>query len=158
MENTFYRTGIKIIIFSIMIVTLLIKNAFADGFIVVRDPQRTRPFRSNPFPLEVKYHRVDTKIKDLAAETYIDQVFYNPLNRRLEGYYIFPIPRGAVIKKFSMFINGKETYAELLDAKKARKIYEDIVRKQLDPAILEYEGQNIFKARIFPIEANSKKG
>ena len=56
-----------------------------------------------------------------------------------------------------MMINGKETKAELLDADKARKIYEDIVRQMRDPALLEYSQQNIFKLRIFPIEPRSEK-
>ena len=76
---------------------------------------------------------------------------------QLEGFYIFPIPKGAVINNFTMVINGKETKAELLDSDKARKIYEDIVRQMRDPALLEYSEQNIFKLRIFPIEPRSEK-
>ena len=137
-----------------MLLIFLTGNILADGFIVIHRPH---PHPSNPFPLEVKYHHVDAKIKGETAVTLIDQEFYNPLSRRLEGYYIFPVPKGAVLKRFSMSINGKEVQAELLDAKKARKLYEDIVRKQLDPAILEYEGLDIFKVRIFPIEPRSTK-
>ncbi len=138
----------------------------ADGFIVV-DPHGHIPHPQplpmpprppfNPFPLQVKYHHVDVNIQDLVALTSIDQVFYNPTAQRLEGYYIFPIPQNAVIKKFTMNINGKEMEAEMLDAEKARKIYEDIVRKQLDPALLEYMGRGLFKVRIFPIEPYSEK-
>jgi Ca-activated chloride channel family protein len=56
-----------------------------------------------------------------------------------------------------MKINGEMVSAELLDATKARQIYEDIVRQIKDPALLEYTGQGIFKVRIFPIEPRSKK-
>ena len=56
-----------------------------------------------------------------------------------------------------MVIDGKETEAELLDAVKAKKIYEEIVRKQLDPALLEYSGKAVFKVRIFPVEPRSSK-
>jgi Ca-activated chloride channel family protein len=138
----------------------------ADGFIIIpRPPYPYPPLPPRPiprppvgpFPLEVKYHRVDVTIEDRVATTRIDQVFYNPTRWRLEGYYLFPIPKNAVIKKFSMFVNGKELEAELLDANKARKIYEDIVRRQRDPALLEYSGLGVFKARIFPIEPYSEK-
>jgi Ca-activated chloride channel family protein len=132
----------------------------ADGFIVIpRPPHQPRPPHpsADPFPLEVKFHKVDVTIEDRVATTYIDQVFYNPTAWQLEGYYLFPIPKNAVIKKFSMFVNGRELEAELLDAKKARKIYEDIVRRRRDPALLEYTGQGVFKARIFPIEPHSEK-
>jgi Ca-activated chloride channel family protein len=150
----------KIIIFNkiliILFLVLIPVSALCDGFIIVPGHHR-RPVRHSAFPLEVKYHHVDVSINDLYAETKIDQAFYNGSSRRLEGHYIFPIPKNAAIKKFSMFINGKEVPAELLSAKKARKIYEDIVRRQIDPALLEYYDLNIFKARIFPIEPFSTK-
>jgi len=127
--------------------------SFADGFIVIPRPNPL----PNPFPLEVVYHKVDVKIDGQSAVTTIDQSFYNPSQYQLEGFYIFPIQKGAVINNFTMIINGKETKAELLDSDKARKIYEDIVRQMRDPALLEYSEQNIFKLRIFPIEPRSEK-
>ena len=77
--------------------------------------------------------------------------------QRLEGTYLFPVPKGAQIDKFAMDIGGKQVEAELLPADKARRIYEDIVRKLKDPALLEYAGRDVFKVRIFPIEPNSRK-
>ena len=126
---------------------------FADGLIIIPRPQ---PLQS-PYPLEVLYHHVEVKINGNVAETFIDQEFHNPSDVMLEGYYIFPIPKNAAIKDFSMEINGKMVSAELLDATKARQIYEDIVRQIKDPALLEYTGQGIFKVRIFPIEPRSSK-
>ncbi len=144
------------IILTAAVFLLLTGKIFADGFIIIERPPRPLPV-STPFPLEVKYHHVTVSITDLAAVTDIDQEFYNPTAMRLEGHYLFPIPEGAVIKKFSMFINGKETEAEILDSKKARQIYEDIVRQMRDPALLEYQDRGLFRARIFPIEPNSTK-
>ena len=142
----------------VFLIVMLAGPAFADGFIIVPRPPRPHPQpHFHPFPLEVKYHHVDVAIDDRIAVTTIDQEFYNPTRHRLEGYYLFPIPKNAVIKKFSMYINGKETPAELLDAKKARKIYEDIVRRMRDPALLEYSETGVFKVRIYPIEPNSTK-
>ncbi|MGC3956928.1 MAG: VIT domain-containing protein [Verrucomicrobiota bacterium] len=56
-----------------------------------------------------------------------------------------------------MDIGGKMVEAELLPAAKARAIYEDIVRKLKDPALLEYADRDVFKVRIFPIEPRSNK-
>jgi Ca-activated chloride channel family protein len=146
---------------SLLIILIFSSPVFADGFIIIppppHPPRPLPPHGFHPFPLEVKYHRVAVKIEDQIAVTRIDQAFYNPSHHRLEGYYLFPIPRGAVIKKFSMYIDGRETEAELLDAKKARKIYEDIVRRLKDPALLEYSDTGVFKVRIFPIEPRSTK-
>lgn len=146
---------------------VMAQAVYGDGFIVIPDgkifpPPHPRPIPlpppwPTPFPLEVTYHKVNVNIDGQAAVTSIDQEFYNPTAHRLEGYYLFPLPVNAVIKKFSMFVDGKEMPAELLDAHKARQIYEDIVRQQRDPALLEYAGQGVFKARIFPIEPYAKK-
>jgi Ca-activated chloride channel family protein len=148
------KKSIHIIKLALSAVLLLCGGVYSDGLIVVPPPPNSG---ASPYPLQVKYHRVSTSIVNMIATTSVDQEFYNPTRRRLEGYYIFPIPENAIIDKFSMFIDGKETEAELLDATKARKVYEDIVRKLIDPALLEYYGKGMFKARIFPIEPNSTK-
>jgi Ca-activated chloride channel family protein len=146
------KTNKKIFILFILQITFA-GTAFADGLIIIPRPSPL----PTPFPLEVVYHHVNVTINGNVSETYIDQEFYNPSDLMLEGYYIFPIPKGAVINEFSMEINGEMVYAELLDATKARQIYEDIVRQIKDPALLEYTGQGIFKVRIFPIEPRSNK-
>ncbi|HVO74012.1 MAG TPA: VIT domain-containing protein, partial [Ignavibacteriaceae bacterium] len=138
---------------AIVISLCLCKTIFADGLIIIPQPGPL----PTAFPLEVVYHHVDVKINGNVAETSVDQEFYNPTDYLLEGYYIFPIPKDAVIKNFSMIINGKETAAELLDAVKARRLYEDIVRQVRDPALLEYTNQGLFKVRVFPIEPRSSK-
>ena len=138
----------------------------ADGLIIIRPPfehpgphpmPMVPPGHFSFAPLAVNYHRVSVEINELAATTSIDQEFFNPNNSRLEGTYVFPLPPGAHIDRFSMDIDGKMTEAELLPADKARVLYEDIVRQMKDPALLEYVGRDAFKVRIFPIEPNAKK-
>src|SRR5437764_5231581 len=130
----------------------------ADGFIVIHDPpQRPVPGHFAFAPLQVTYHHVTVEINDQVAVTSVDQEFYNPNSPRIEGTYLFPLPAGSHIDKFSMDINGKMMDAELLPADKARALYEDVVRRYKDPALLEYMGRDAFKVRIFPIEPNSKK-
>jgi len=129
---------------------LLTGTLRADGLIVVPRP-------GSPFPLEVVFHRVSVAIEERVATTEIDQVFANPGLNRLEGVYLFPVPSGAVIEVFSMWVEGREVKAELLEAGRARRIYEDIVRRLRDPALLEYTGNGVLRARIFPIEPRSRK-
>jgi Ca-activated chloride channel family protein len=87
----------------------------------------------------------------------VDQEFHNPNPSRIEGSFVFPVPKGAHLDRFTMDIDGKQVEAELLSADKARHIYEDIVRKMRDPALLEYAGRDLFKVRIFPIEPHGRK-
>lgn len=146
-------------------------SAFSVGLIVVEDPafwqpplvptprppERRPPPRPVWAPLEVTFTKADVRIQDQLATTSIDQEFYNPNSRQLEGTFLFPVPKGAHLDKFSLEINGKPVEAELLGADKARGIYEEIVRKFRDPALLEYAGRDLFKVRIFPIEPHAKK-
>src|SRR5689334_14603763 len=144
-------------VFLVLVANLVISlTALADGLIVINDAP-DRPDHFAFAPLEVAYHHVDVQIDDRVATTSVDQEFINPTNRRLEGTYLFPLPEGATVDKFSMDIDGKMTDAELLDANHARSTYEQIVRQYRDPALLEYVGRGAMKVRIFPIEPNSKK-
>jgi Ca-activated chloride channel family protein len=129
----------------------------ADGFIVINRPP-TPIVAAFPYaPLEVSYHHVNVKIDGQICTTTVDEEFYNPNPQQLEGTYLFPIPATAQIDKFTMEINGKETEAELLDATKARTIYEDIVRRERDPALLEYADRGLFRVHVYPIEGGSRK-
>jgi Ca-activated chloride channel family protein len=133
------------------------RTACADGFIVVTQPVHV-PNGSFPFtPLEVSYHHVAAKIDGQICTTTVDEEFFNPNAQTLEGTYLFPIPKSAQIDKFTMEIGGKETTAELLPADKARAIYEDIVRQEKDPALLEYADRGLFRVHVYPIEGNSHK-
>ncbi|MFZ2658616.1 MAG: VIT domain-containing protein [Victivallales bacterium] len=144
-------------IFALIICPSFVDTGYADGLIIIHNPHHIIPGHFTFAPLEVTYHRVNVDIKDQVAVTSVDQEFFNPNNSNLEGTYIFPLPAGAHIDKFSMDINGKMMDAELLPAEKARSLYEDIVRKMKDPALLEYAGRDAFKVRIFPIEPHSRK-
>ncbi|MGB8959985.1 MAG: VIT and VWA domain-containing protein, partial [Candidatus Aminicenantales bacterium] len=124
----------------------------ADGFIIPNH----RPGEQVP-PLSVKYHRVKVEIVDQVAKTSVDQVFINHFGRDIEGTYIFPVPEGASVSDFAMFIGNVRVQGEILDSREARRIYEDIVRRMRDPGLLEYMGRNLFRARVYPIPANGEK-
>ena len=102
-------------------------------------------------PLAMVSHKVAIQIEDQVAVTRVEQVFRNHTDRQLEATYVFPVPKGASVHKFTMAVNGKDVAGELLDAEKARQIYTDIVRQTQDPGLLEYLGNNLFRLRVFPI-------
>jgi len=129
----------------------------SDGLIVVSNPPSTMPGHFGFAPLQVLYHRVNVSVSGPVAVTEVDQEFYNPGGQRLEGTYIFPIPAGAHIDKLSMEVGGRMVDGQMLSADKARRLYEEIVRRERDPALLEYSGRGAYTLRIFPIEPRSGK-
>jgi Ca-activated chloride channel homolog len=108
-------------------------------------------------PLGIKYQRVATEIVDGTAVTKVEQVFVNSAPRQLEAHFVFPLPKGAALQDFSLWINGKKTKGEVLEKQKATDIYEGIVRRLQDPGLLEYIDTDAFRARVFPVPANGEQ-
>ena len=102
-------------------------------------------------PLAIQSQRVSVEVKDQLARTHIEQVFVSNVDRPLEATYVFPIPDGVAVSEFAMWMNGKKVVGEVLEAGKARSIYEGIVARMRDPGLLEYAGQRLLRARVFPI-------
>ena len=120
-------------------------NAHAIGLLIPSD-------QSLP-PLAVRSHRVTVDITDQAAVTRVEQVFHNSTSRQLEATFIFPVPPGATVSDFALWINGKKTKGAVLEKDEARRIYEGIVRRTEDPGLVEYMDGTLFQARIFPVPA-----
>src|SRR6187455_2567087 len=154
--------GIAILACLAFSVTFASATAFAQGVIVpiVCD---IRPCRPRPIPqplpnvLPVKSIKIDTKIVGQVATTHLEQVFRNDTQFTLEGTYFFPIPETASIVEFAIWENGKKLVGEVRSREEARRIYDEIVRRQKDPGLLEYAGKDLFQASIFPIPPNSDK-
>jgi Ca-activated chloride channel family protein len=105
-------------------------------------------------PLAMTAHQVNVTIDEQVAVTHIEQTFHNHTNRQLEATYYLPVPKGANVRRFSMWVNGIEVPGELVEADKARKIYTDIVQRTMDPGLLEYMDNSLLKMRIFPVPPN----
>lgn len=116
-----------------------------------------RPAPQLPNALPVKSIKLDTKIAGQVATTHVEQVFRNDTGYTLEGTYFFPIPETASIVEFAIWENGKKLVGEVRSREEARRIYDEIVRRQRDPGLLEYAGKDLFQASIFPIPPNSDK-
>jgi len=125
------------------ILVVMAQQAQAAGLLVPSDVQVP--------PLAMVNHKVTVAIEDQVAVTTVEQTFRNHTNRNLEATYLFPVPRGASVNKFTMWIDGKETAGELLEAKRAHAIYTEIVRRTMDPGLLEYLGNDLMRLRVFPV-------
>ncbi len=69
-----------------------------------------------------------------------------------EADYVLPLPRGAAFEDLALEIDGEMVTGEALAAGEARRVYEEIVRRQRDPALVEWMGMGVLRTRIFPIQ------
>lgn len=109
------------------------------------------------FGLRLQDAEVRVEITDQVAKTYITQTFANDTDRNLAGTYLFPLPEDTTFSSFSLHIDGKAVEGKILEATEARQQYEEIVRRMVDPGLLEYADNKTVRARIFPIPAHGTK-
>ncbi|MAS34816.1 MAG: hypothetical protein CL610_12470 [Anaerolineaceae bacterium] len=112
---------------------------------------------TDPNWLKIDYHRVNIDIENQIATTSVDMQFTNQGESLAEGTFIFPLPKGAAVDQLTMWVDGQAIDAKILQADEARGIYDRIVRQYRDPALLEYIGNDVIQANVFPIPPGDKR-
>jgi Ca-activated chloride channel family protein len=100
---------------------------------------------------EVKAVEIDARVRDQVAEVQVSQTFHNPGSVQIESEFLFPLPEGGAVQNFVLLVDGRELPSRLLNKDEARRIYEEIVRRKRDPALLEYMGRGLYRTSVFPI-------
>ena len=100
---------------------------------------------------------VRADLSDRVLRYEVTETFVNRGSGIGEADYIFPLPKGAAFQDLKLSINGEMVSGETMSAEKARGIYEQIVRQQRDPALVEWMGYGMLRARIFPIAPGEVK-
>ncbi|HEX6748942.1 MAG TPA: VIT and VWA domain-containing protein [Longimicrobium sp.] len=131
----------------------------AQGIIVpeCRDCRTPWVPPSGRIGLPIESVAIETTIEGQVATTHVTQVFRNETGATLEGTYFFPIPRGASVTDFAIWDGDRRLAGEVRPREEARRIYDGIVRRRRDPGLLEYAGEDLFQASIFPINPRSTK-
>src|SRR5215210_7394945 len=134
---------LRLLLLLVVILLATAPGAFAQGVIVpgpcTRCPDWPRPI-TLPRALPIKSIQIDTKISSQVATTHVEQVFRNDTDATLEGTYLFPIPESASIAEFAIWDGDRRLVGEVRTREEARRIYDEIVRRQRDPGLLEYAG------------------
>ena len=138
------RTTIKM---TTMLILLYQTVCFGIGTLYARRALSS----DNAVPLWLKTYDAEVTITDQMAVTHITHVFRNETGSQLEGLFIFPLPANAVVTEMALWENGIRKIGTTMESQTARQQYESVVRKSIDPALLEYMGNNVFKLSVFPI-------
>lgn len=105
----------------------------------------------------VKAIEINAQIKNQLAQVSVTQTIYNPGKRDLEVELFFPLPNDGVIQNFMMMVNGQEIPGELMKRDDANRIYQAIVSRKKDPALMQYAGYGLFKTSVFPIAIGEQR-
>ena len=162
-------TGFKACFASLVALLGFAATAAGQGVLVdirvehaIRLP-RPIPFPSGPIPqpptssYKIAAIEMNAEVKDQTARVQVSQVFENTGSVQLEACFMFPLPYDGAIDQLTLLVDGKEFQAKLLTKDEARRRYEEIVRKNRDPALLEWVGTGMFQTSVFPIPPGAKR-
>lgn len=117
--------------------------------------------RPMPVPMLSQVVRTGTRVSALLRRAVVQyevtETFVNRGSGLGEADYLFPLPSGAAFEDLRLSINGELVAGEILNAQQARAVYEEIVRRQRDPALVEWMGRGLVRTRIFPIAPGEEK-
>jgi Ca-activated chloride channel family protein len=116
----------------------------------------TTRFIGRPVPVEVSAPVVTAveatvDIADQLAVTTLVITVKNNSPRQAEAEMILPVPEEAVFKTFTFDGAQPGATARLLPKAEARQLYDSIVARSKDPALLEFVGTGALKSSVFPV-------
>lgn len=142
--------------------------AWGQGLLINIEPTQhvrlPRPYMvvvpaPTPPPASYKIHEIDVhvKLQEQIARVQVSQSFVNTGSTQMEVCFMFPLPYDGAIDQLTLLVDGKEFPARLLPKDEARRTYEAIVRKNRDPALLEWMGTGIFQTSVFPVPPGAER-
>jgi hypothetical protein len=108
-------------------------------------------------PVRLESLKASAEVVGNLATTTLEMVFFNPQNRVLEGELVFPLGDGQRVSRFALEVDGRLREAVVVDKAKGRQVFEEIVRRGVDPGLLEQVDGNNYRARVYPIPAQGRK-
>ena len=108
-------------------------------------------------PVEVRSVDADVVIDGDVATTTLAITLYNPSSSTARCEMAIPIPGEAAVRSFRLDGLEGDPPARLLPRAEARAAFEAIVRKMIDPGLLEFAGYGMIKSSVFPVPAQGEQ-
>ncbi len=101
--------------------------------------------------LRVDEVEVTVRVEGDFVETRMSLNFFNETNLNQEGEFRLPLPEDASVNHYALEVNGKMREATVVEKNQARRAYETIKARGIDPGLVEKMENNIYRTRIFPV-------
>jgi len=129
---------------------------WASNVLLPQSREEAFSLRGPTGAIKVTAVEASVKIVDQVAATTLTVRLHNTSRTRQEAELVMPVPAGAVVRSFTYEGAGEEGQAQVLTKEEARRIYDSLVAKIKDPALLEFVGYNLVRSSVFPVEARAK--
>jgi len=128
-----------------------------DRHLIMPRPRPLPTPRPSPQSYKIKELTVNATLADQIAKVQVTQSFVNTGSRQMEVTFVYPLPYDGAVDQLTFMVDGKEYEAKLLSAKEARSIYEGYIRRNQDPALMEWMGRGMFKTSVFPVPPGAER-
>ena len=159
-----------------LLVLLLTAVAFsasvssAQGLLIASEPESQRrlprvtgrilptpPNREPGFIYDISKLEIDASIHNQVAQVQVGQTFKNCTSRTLQVKFVFPMPYDGAIDQMTFMVDGDELEGRMLEADKARDIYQSYVRRSQDPALVQWIGTGMYQTQVFPVPPGAER-
>lgn len=120
-------------------------------------PQRPLFVPHGQAPVRVSGVHATVRIDGRIATTELAITLFNPGSQVSEAAVVLPVPDDAAIRAFGLDGLGEGLDAKLLPAGEARAMYDAIVRRMVDPGLLEFVGLGAVRSSVFPVPAHGEQ-
>ena len=94
---------------------------------------------------------VDIEVRDGVSISRHTLTLSNPGGGLAEGRVVVPVPPNSSVTDLSLSDGSVTLEGSILDSGDAERIYEEIVRRLIDPALLRSLGDDLYEVRAFPV-------
>lgn len=120
---------------------------------------QSRAFALYESPVRIRITGIGAQVRIVhgTARTTLQVDLINTSRQREEAVLLLPVPEGAVVSGFAFEGASREPTAKVLRADEARRLYDQIVARIRDPALLEFAGYNLVRSSVFPIPPGGRQ-
>jgi len=100
----------------------------------------------------LKHTHVEADVVGFVGRVTVTQTFHNPLDRKIEAVYVFPLPQNAAVDDMTMTVGDRRVVGLIKPKDEAREIYEAAKEAGHVAGLLDQERPNIFTQSVANIE------
>jgi Ca-activated chloride channel homolog len=107
-------------------------------------------------PCPLKHTDVEADISGLVSRVRVRQTFHNPLERKIEAIYVFPLPTDAAVDGLVMTVGERRIFGQIKPREEAHAVYEAARAAGHVAGLLDQERPNIFTQAVTNIEPGAQ--
>ncbi|MGE0482201.1 MAG: VIT domain-containing protein, partial [Phycisphaerae bacterium] len=124
------------------------------GELYIVDDQPPGP--AGPPVCPLKGTDVAADVTGMFARVRVTQVFRNPLDRKIEAIYTFPLPADAAVDEMIMTVGARRVIGQVRPREEARAVYESAKAAGHVASLLDQERPNIFTQSVANIDPGAE--